>query len=235
MRALVIFFHLLIVFIFYGSAFYFCGEDTKLDKLWDQYPGNGKCCGLSADHWKLISWYFQRVGSYLNVTEIYREHKWQGLYMSHFLKELPQYITMEYYTNRVCYEEADELAEVDDPLNNTYWWHAEFSKNGNSTYWVEEDKLNVRPQILKKNWKREDEPHSGNVVLADKIEVIDHYLNGLTRLPFKAKRAYYVIIIYKEIGANWDKYASSILSKLWKIHGILNAIVIGSCKENNVS
>lgn len=155
--------------------------------------------------------------------------------MSYFLKELPQHVSLEYHTNRICYDNSDEIADVGDPHNNTYLWHAEYSKMGNSTYWVEEDKLNVRPQILKKNWKREDEPHSGNVVLAEKIEIIDHFLNGVTRLPFKAKRAFYVIIIYKEIGADWDKYASSILSKLWKIHGILNAIVIGSCKKKNVS
>lgn len=219
--------------IFKGSAFFYCSENKKLDQKWEQLHGN--CCELSAEHWKLISWYFQRVGSYLNITEIVREHdyKQSALYMSYFLKDLFRHTELEYYTNRVCYYNDDELDDTGEPYNNTFTWHAEFSNT--TPYYVEEDKLNVRSQIFKKYWHREDEPTSGAVVLADEIETLDHFVNGETRRPFISKRSFYIIIIYREIGEDWDKYASSILSKLWKLHGILNAIIIGSCKKNNVS
>lgn len=235
MKRLSISFFLVIVFIFKGSAFFYCSDNNELDDKWEQLHTN--CCELSAQHWKLISWYFQRVGSYLNITEIVREDSYHKptLYMSDFLKDLFRYTELEYYTNRVCYCNEDEEEDEDEPYNNTLLWHAEFSKTENSTYYVQDHKMNVRSPIFKKYWNREDEPTSGAVVLADRIETLDHFVNGETRLPFISKRSFYVIIIYRKSGKDWDKYASSILSKLWKLHGILNAIIIASCKRDNVS
>lgn len=239
MRLLVILFLFGGFFIFKGKAFFYCHLENNPSAQWEQvkHQQNNSCCEITDKQWELMKWYFLRVGSHLNVTEIVREADFynQSLYMSYFLKDLYKYTGLEYYTHIVRYKKKQEVADERDPDDNTYQWHAELPKLGNSTYYIEEDKLDIRAQILMKNWNREDEPDSGNVVLAKSIETIDHFLNGKTKQPFESKRSYYIILIYHQITHDWDMYASSILSKLWKVHGILNAIVVGSCKKNNVS
>ncbi|XP_055326068.1 uncharacterized protein LOC129579908 [Sitodiplosis mosellana] len=159
--------------------------------------------------------------------------------MSHFVKDLHLHTGLEYYTHQIRYNVQDKQTDKKDIFNdNTYQWHPELSKHGNSTYYVEEDKLNIRAQILKKNWNREDEPASGSVVLATNIKIIDHFLSDKkSKHPFQSKRTYYVILIYREPlieDDNWDRLASRILAKLWKVHGILNAIVLATCRQNSV-
>lgn len=74
------------------------------------------------------------------------------------------------------------------------------------------------------------------MVLAIHIEIIDNFLSDKhSKHPFHLKRSHYIILIYKEIHHDWDQLASSILAKLWKVHGILNAIVMVSCKQDDVS
>lgn len=199
---------------------------------------NTNSCYLSEKQWELISWYFLNVGTHINVTEIVREmdvYK-QTLYMSFFLKELYRYTGLKYFTRLINSNINTELSDEEVPSeNNTYIWHPKLSKRGNSTSYIEEDKLNIRQQLLQRNWNREDEPDIGVVVLATDFQIIDQYLNGEIRLPFTAKRAHYVIVIYENFAENWDEWGSSISSKLWKVYGILNVIVLATCKPNNVS
>lgn len=205
---------------------------NELSEQWT--PNNTydkSCCELSKKQWEIISWYFLRVGSHVNVTQIQRNNK--TLYMSHFLRELYHYTGLEYYTHNI-YFSGDQVTQKHPFEDSSYHWHAE-SEPTNSTYYIEEDALNIREKILKQNWIREDEPSSASVVLAADFEIIDRFLNGVIRIPFTAKRAHYVILVYKELEYDdWDKWASSILSKMWKLYGILNAIVLASCKPNNV-
>lgn len=232
--------------IFKSTNSYYCDVGQHVVEQWEQLKLNvtynrAICCEVSDEQWGLIAWYFLRVGSHLNVTEIVREVDFdkQTLYMNHFVKDLNRHTALEYYTHRVLYNMEDEQADKEDAFNdNTYQWHPEYSKR-NRTYYVEEDKLNVRGQILKKNWYREDDPTSGSVVLATTIELIDHFLNDRkSKHPFHSKRAHYVILIYKQphIDDNdWDQLASNILAKLWKVHGILNVIILAACRPNSVS
>ncbi|XP_031622960.1 uncharacterized protein LOC116340548 [Contarinia nasturtii] len=229
-----------VVFVL-SSAFFMCGSraldycfiENELSEQWAQ-PNNTydkSCCELSEKQWEIISWYFLRVGSYINVTQIQRHNK--TLYMNHFLRELYRYTGLEYYTHVVHFT-GEKVAEENLYEDNSYQWHAE-SKLRNSTYYIEENELNIREQIRKQNRIREDEPSSGSVVLAADFEIIDQFLNGIIRIPFTSKRAHYVILVYKELAHdNWDKWASSILTKMWKVYGILNAIVLASCKPNNI-
>lgn len=243
MRVSVIFLIFNTFLVFKGNANDYCKVSQDIADQWRNLNNISyirNCCEVSEKQWQLISWYFWRVGSHLNVTEISREIEFYKLtlYMDFFVRDLYRNTGLEYHTLRVGYNVQDELADKEDDVfdHHTYEWHPELSKHGNRTYYIEEDKLNIRAQILKKNWLREDEPASGIVVLASDIEIIDHYLSGKkAKHPFTSKRAHYVILIYKEINHEWDRIASSILAKLWKVHGILNAIIISSCQQNDVS
>lgn len=246
MQVSVIFFLFSALVIFEGGAFYYCNVEEDVAEQWEQlnlFYNRTICCGVSEKQWELIAWYFLRVGSHLNVTEIVREVDFykQTLYMSHFVKDLYLHIGLEYITHRICYRKRDEQTDKEETSfdHRTYEWHPELSKHGNRTYYIEEDKLSIRAQILKKNWRREDEPDSGSIVLAKTIEIVDNFLSDRkSKHPFQSKRAYYVILIYREPlikEDEWDRMASSILAKLWKVHGILNAIILATCRQNNVS
>lgn len=243
MRVSVIFLIFCAFLAFESSAIDYCKVSHDVAVQWENLNNisySMNCCEVSEKQWQFIAWYFWRVGSHLNVTEISREIEFHklSLYMDFFVRDLYRYTALEYYTHRILYNVQDELADKQDDVfdHHTYEWHPELSKHGNRTYYIEEDKMNIRSHILKRNWQREDEPDSGSVVLASNIEIIDHYLSGKkAKHPFTSKRSHYVILIYKEIHHEWDRIASSILAKLWKVHGILNAIVISSCQKKDVS
>lgn len=195
------------------------------------------CCEVSSGQWEFMSWYFLRVGSFINVTEIVRasDPVRQTFYMSNFVKDLYSHMGLEYHTHHIDYKSEDEVRdEQKKPNSKSYIWHAEPSAHSNSSDFIKTGKLNIRSQILKKNWYREDEPDVGSIVLASNLEVIDHYVNGERRKPFTSTRTHYVIYIYRRINVNWDMMASSILSKLWKYYRISNVILMSSCQQKEV-
>lgn len=207
---------------------------------WQQMNVTRGCCALATEQLELIAWYFERVSSYIKVTEVVPEERveQQSKFMSYLLKDLFAYTGVEYQTFRVNYSHRDQLLDKDEPYTSTYRWHAELSKGANRAHYIEvkDTESTFRQRISLKGRPREDDPDFGSVVLAETIEILDYYLNGETRHPFKSKRAHYVLIVYRETDRNtWDSWASSVMSKLWKNHGILNAIVVSTCKEKNVS
>lgn len=213
---------------------YYCS--TMFGK-WQHLKSIRQCCGLSVEQMNLIAWFFVRVSSYIEVTEVVPEEisAQRSKFTSYFLKDLFQHTGLEYFTYRVDYSHRDQLKDEDEPYAQTYKWHAELLKGVNRTHFVE-DTESTFEKMAPGNGVREDDPDFGSVVLSEHIETLDAYLNGETRHPFKAKRAHYVLIVYRAMESRtWDKWASSVLSKLWTHHGILNAIIISTCKEKNVS
>lgn len=198
-------------------------------------------CEVGAEQWKLIAWYFKRV-SYIEVTHIIRkEQKYRraSRFASYVVKNLYDYTHIEYQTFTLDYSYQDDGI----PHLQIYEWHTDQTSdtlllNGtkHNIPWIEDTILTIKNRITAKNRVREDEPDFGSIVLAENIQIMDHYLNGINRHPFKAKRAHYVLLVYKQVDRlTWDNWASSVMAKLWKHHGILNAIVLSSCSRNNVS
>lgn len=98
------------------------------------------------------------------------------------------------------------------------------------------NKFHFKNRLSKRNCVREDEPRFGSVILASDVEIIDDYLNGITRYPFESKQSHYVILIYGSFNVDsWHHWSSSILTKLWKKYGILDVILLASCNPGRVS
>lgn len=212
----------------------YCGEGYG---KFQQLNFTRKCCGLRDEQLELIAWYFLRVSSFIRVTEVVPEEisAKRSKFASYFLNDLYKYTGLEYYTVRIDYSYRDQLKDEEEPYEHTYKWHPEYLQGMNRTHFVE-DTVATFKKIISSSSEREDDPAFGSIVLSENIETLDFYLNGETRYPFKVKRAHYVLIAYRQMESRtWDKWASSVLSKLWKQHGILNAIIISTCKENNVS
>lgn len=223
------------ILIFSVESYYYCDFERNIIEFWTRNTTYTPCCEITAEQWEFISWYFIRVGSHIDVTEIVREKDLYTSYSNPLLTDLYDYTGLKARNYRVDYSFVEEIKNS-KTLKKIHEWHPELSKYGNTTYYMKDNIFDFRNHILKRNWNREDEPSKGSIVLASEIDIIDHYLNQVTRQPFVAKRAHFLIIIYREINDKkaWDKYASSILTKLWKVHGILNAIIFSTCHSENV-
>lgn len=226
-----------LIFLFGVKSYHYCDFERNLEMNWVRSENYVPCCEISADQWKFIKWYFARVGSHIDVSQFVREVDTGASFTNQFLVDLHEHTGLEIRNYGVNYSQIDEFVDSNVHIRKFFELHPEYSADGNSTYFVRDQKLEVRRNIFQQNWIREDKPSKGMVVLATDIDIIDHFLNRVDQQPFVAKRAFYIIIIYKEPNhdVNWDQLASSILSKLWKVHGILHAIIFSTCHNANVS
>lgn len=220
----------------------YCEIIEDLPNKWTVYSRNRShqhsCCELSEGQWNLIVWYFLRVSSNVNVTQIVNESEpcVYERYVNHLLNDLNTYVVLEYYMHRLIYRKRDQILDKKHELkvNSTYKWHV----RQEDTYSTGDDgkKFHFRNKLSKQNCIREDEPRYGSVVLASNFEIVDNFLNGVTRYPFLSKQSHYIILIYGSISADrWEEYSSSIMTKLWKKHGILDAIILSSCDPQTVN
>lgn len=188
-------------------------------------------CFLSAKQWQLMQWYFIRV-TYIEVTSIVRRGKIKtdaSQLREHLVKNLYNQTSILYQTFTIDQDFEDEddghsstLAGTLERLNNTAPWFQDDAKTKNN-------RLNLPSHT------REDEPDHGAIVLAESVDLIDSYLNGLLRHPFNGKRSHYLLLIYKPVNhSTWRQRAGNILGKLWKVYGIMNVFIISTCNRDNV-
>lgn len=233
-------------FILQLQAANYCEHIKDLPKKWAQrhHTQQHSCCEMTDSQWNLIVWYFLRVSSNLNVTQIVRENEScrYERYINHFLRDLFKYTNSEYYMQRIVYRKRDQILQKKHEIqvNTTYQWHAVYEYNVSlETYLtgVPGNHFEVFQSILsKRNCVREDEPRYGSVILALDAQIIDDYLNGPVRYPFESKQSHYIILIYGTFDRKvWHDLSSSIVTKLWKKFGILDAIILASCNPDRVS
>lgn len=213
------------------QSYYYCALDQSIYKEFRRvnFTKPRYCCEPSARQWDLIAWYFRRVSSYINVTEIKwaNEQEQQTLYASHFISDLYSNIHLEHYSNEVVYRFQHDHQKIE---SDTYMWNLE--PNQNITDIIADDIYELKRLLPK---VRDEAPDIGSIVIASDIEIIYHHLNSASPPPFNSRRAHYVIFIYREIGKNWHRLSSAVLSKLWHDHGIMNAIILASCSETQVN
>lgn len=77
--------------------------------------------------------------------------------------------------------------------------------------------------------KRTDEPEAGIFIIADSIKIIDDYLVGTPRRPFRFPRQIYVIAITGADEYKFEQISERLLEKMWKDYAIGNVIIITPC------
>lgn len=200
-------------------------------------------CMITNDQWVLIAWYFKRA-PFVEITEIVNAAPDGGnpsQFGNDIAKVMPWCIEKLIKTQTVDY--LTEEAKVTN--TQTYGWHAVHYESRSNlsiasepfSVYVERDtadKIKRRTKML--NRTREDSPLFGSLVIADTVNVIDEYLLGYPRRPFKYPRVNFVILIYKNDSSTlWNSVAAKVLTKLWKMYGVLNAIIISTCNPSEVS
>lgn len=231
-----------IVTIIFCMVFICQSVNCEKDKWNLEYD---EICELSYEQWRLISWYFERV-KYIELTQIVvrqKKYKRTTIFSNYLSKSLYQHLKKDVKTFVVDFNYED----VDIKNSQTYEWHTnrfEPRDNTSGTHkhpdhqerpYLEDDVLSIKSRSVNYSRVRDDEPAFGSIVIAENIYVINNYLDGKHRHPFRKQRVHYIILVYKHVDkSKWDKYASSVMTKLWKDHGILNGIVLASCKSDNV-
>lgn len=217
----------------------YCAYES-IEGKWQQRVAARLCCDVSTTQWEVIAWYLKRVNSYIDVTEVIREEKQvikiASTFSTDFSRDLYKYTGIDCYAYRVDYLQKDEMIDKSDPHAKAYKWHAELSKNNDSETYVMDTCVHTIRRTNPSKSMRTDEPDNGSIILTHNIEILDSYLNGESRHPFLKKRAHYIILVYKSIDEkqDFDKLASSVMTKLWIYHGILNAIILSSCRNETV-
>lgn len=205
---------------------------NAVDKIWnfDKNPD----CFLSEKQWKLMGWYFIRV-TYIEVTSIVHSNK-----INSDASKLREYLVKRLYNHTNVVYQTFTIDQDYKPDNNEHSHEyaspiSELSYLNYSAPWFQDDETTKNNRINLPSHTREDEPDFGAIVLAENVDLIDSYLNGLLRHPFTGKRSHYLLLIYKDVHhSDWRRRAGNIIAKLWKVYGILNALIISTCQRDNV-
>lgn len=75
---------------------------------------------------------------------------------------------------------------------------------------------------------RKDESQSGYIVVVSNITVLDDYLVGTARSPFRSPRSSFIILVRYET-KDWKEQVHRVLRKLWLVYGIVNAVLMTPC------
>lgn len=78
---------------------------------------------------------------------------------------------------------------------------------------------------------RKDEPQAGSIVIVANITVLDEYLVGTARSPFRTPRSSYIIIL-RNAHDDWQEDVERVLRKLWRVYGIVNALLLAPCLDS---
>lgn len=78
--------------------------------------------------------------------------------------------------------------------------------------------------------KRNDKPEAGVFVIAARISIINKYLMGSSRGPFRIPRQIFIIAITNTSEPDFAANSEVVLEKLWRDYGIGNAIIITPCQ-----
>lgn len=78
---------------------------------------------------------------------------------------------------------------------------------------------------------RKDEPQAGTIVLVANVTMLDEYLVGTARSPFRNTRSNYIIIL-RYIFKDWKEHVERVLRKLWRIYGIVNVLLLAPCLDS---
>lgn len=222
----------------------FCAHRRAIPIKWQKFQPLKRCCDISDKQWDLIAWYFNRVSSFIVITEVIPEKltlkhtdRVASIFSKYFAQELYDKTGFDSYSQRVDYAVDDQRRDLHGHTKRAYRWHAELSKNSvNNTHVINVDAQLPRYRQTSATQSREDEPDFGAVVLASSILTLNNFIKGASRKPFLNKRANYILIVFREPTAieNWDKLSAAVLSRIWMYHGILNAIVMNACMPDVV-
>lgn len=75
-------------------------------------------------------------------------------------------------------------------------------------------------------------PEEGVFIVAENVTIIDDYLYGSPRMPFRANRRIFVIAITQPEEWHFEKRVRKMLRRLWQDYAVADAILITPCSDD---
>lgn len=75
-------------------------------------------------------------------------------------------------------------------------------------------------------------PEDAVFVIAENVSIIDDYLYGSPRMPFRVNRRIFVIAVTKPEERNFDKRVKKLLKRLWQDYAVGDVILITPCNND---
>lgn len=215
-------------------------DDVVMDAVHShsKWTSDSDVCDITEAQWQLISWYFQRV-PYVEISEITDSHRGQSHFGNRVSKEWSKRYNKTVFTQSVDYGMRENLTST-----QKYGWRGtrfdQQSNASNDIRWsvvqARDTAASVQQRAKQYNGTRDDSPSHGSLVLVEYSKLIDGYLVGYPRRPFRQPRANFIIVVYKlEVTTSWETTASRVLSRLWQTYGVLNALIMSTCHPSDVN
>lgn len=215
-------------------------DDVVMDTVYShsKWTSDSDVCDITEAQWQLISWYFQRV-PYVEISEITDSHRGQSHFGNRVSKEWSKRYNKTVFTQSVDYGMRENLTST-----QKYGWRGtrfdQQSNASNDIRWsvvqARDTAASVQQRAKQYNGTRDDSPSHGSLVLVEYSKLIDGYLVGYPRRPFRQPRANFIIVVYKlEVTTSWETTASRVLSRLWQTYGVLNALIMSTCHPSDVN
>lgn len=87
-------------------------------------------------------------------------------------------------------------------------------------------KFDIEPEIKTKAVRH------GVFVIAESVAVLDDYLQGSPRNPFRLVRRLVIIVITNTNEPNFDELVRKLLRKLWRDYGMVRVVLITPCNND---
>lgn len=75
-------------------------------------------------------------------------------------------------------------------------------------------------------------PEEGVFIIVENVTIIDDYLYGSPRMPFRANRRIFVIAVTKPEQRNFDRRVRKMLRRLWQDYAVADVILITPCNDD---
>lgn len=114
------------------------------------------------------------------------------------------------------------------------WRGTKFVPRAGEPHFRLKRQADILPSIsapVRSTYMRKDEPETGTMVIVEDLHVLDNYLMGTARKPFRAPRRYYILVI-RRVDVGWKDLAGHVMERLWKDYGIINAIILAPCADS---
>lgn len=224
---------------------------TIPEVLFSRIEASRGCEVTNPQFWTLINWFFQRttnvaVTAIMNDTlsrsdtsttfiraflmsfsELLKYDKFSLLFFSkiHTDANFPIIISQ----TRLNFEEPQIAFE------DTFAWRGgKLPLRNNETHFRVRRSViaNIEDEVVSRKYHRKDEPEMGALVVVEHIVLLDEYLVGTARRPFRDPRKYYIIVV-RHIESGWKERAALVMERLWKDYGVINALIMAPCSDSD--
>lgn len=138
------------------------------------------------------------------------------------------HIDSSYEPSRVSYSELFSWQGEEFPKRINEHDEVKVRKKRNTKHKKKSPKLLMSDSFIKATVT----PEEGVFIIVENVTIIDEYLYGSPRMPFRANRRLFVIAVIKPEQHNFNKRVRKLLKRLWQDYAVADVILITPCNND---